>query len=516
MPRSKLFALVNKSIAMAITRTKETPHTINKSRRDFLSLSVKAAILASSASTVRVHANSGKASPRIAIIGAGLAGLTAAYELEKRGLTSTIYEGSSRIGGRIQTVYNQFNTETYSENGGEFVDSDHKTIQRLCAENKIPLIDLHEDSASSNLVEQNYLVDGTGYTERDILEEFSEPSRIIASDLKSCGSSFETEVSTKLDNTSLDEYIDLLPMQEWLKKLLKAAYEAQFGLPCHEQSSLNLISMISTTLEEFKVFGQSDERFRIAGGSQRLISTIKKEISSPIEINKKLVSVSSRDGYIVAGFQDGSYIRPDHLILAIPFSTLRRVELDLDNLPQEKLLGIQELGYGRNCKLILSANSRGWRKDGSVGALINEHIQNGWDSTQGQTNNTGPGSYTIYLGAPASDIIDNSERVRLEQLRDEYIRIINQLYPSTLQEFTGKLRVVTWADKPEALGSYPCYKVGQWTTLAGTEASQVGRIYFAGDHTSERFQGYMNGAAESGVRVANEVNQMILRSGSND
>lgn len=509
MTRNKAFAYLNNCIAKGIISARGEVTSFSLSRREFLSLAAKAAFAASSFSSIRSFASSGNPKPSIVIIGAGIAGLTAAYELEKLGIKSTIYEGSTRAGGRIQTIYNQFDTLTYSENGGEFVDSTHSTIQRLCNENGVPLIDLQEDSEINHLRLQDYVIDGNNYSEVSILKEFTKASRIIATDLESCGSSYNTSRCIALDNTSLAIYINQLPMKQWLRKILIAAYEAEFGLPCTEQSSLNLIDMISSTLTRVEVFGDSDERYKVEGGSQRLVNAISRRISTPIEYNKTLVSAVSSNGSVEIGFKDGTRVKTEHLILAIPFSTLRHLKLDLEGMTQTKSNCIQTLGYGRNCKIILSTRSRGWRLDGSAGYLINNLIQNGWDSTQCQTGNTGPGSYTIYLGAPATDSPNISHSVNLKDLRDKFITIIKALYPSTVDDFTGRFRLVTWADRPLARGSYPCYKVGQWTTIAGSEAAQVGKVYFAGDHTSDRFQGYMNGAAESGVRVANEVAQAI-------
>jgi monoamine oxidase len=62
-----------------------------------------------------------------------------------------------------------------------------------------------------------------------------------------------------------------------------------------------------------------------------------------------------------------------------------------------------------------------------------------------------------------------------------------------------------WPTFPFTLGAYSCYKVGQWTTIAGAEIKPVGNLFFAGEHCSQDFQGYMNGAAETGKQVAKKL-----------
>src|SRR5262245_5848434 len=71
------------------------------------------------------------ATARIAVVGAGLAGLTAARELRKAGLSPDVYEGSTRIGGRCYSARGIFGDGQVAEHGGEFIDSDHKEIREL-------------------------------------------------------------------------------------------------------------------------------------------------------------------------------------------------------------------------------------------------------------------------------------------------------------------------------------------------------------------------------------------------
>jgi monoamine oxidase len=61
-----------------------------------------------------------------------------------------------------------------------------------------------------------------------------------------------------------------------------------------------------------------------------------------------------------------------------------------------------------------------------------------------------------------------------------------------------------WSD-PNLLGSYSCWKVGQYTSFSGYEGARQGKIHFAGEHCSINFQGYMEGGASEGARAANEI-----------
>lgn len=83
--------------------------------------------------------------PSVVILGAGTAGLTAAYRLKQAGVSSTLYEGSYRVGGRMFTQRN-FSDGMFCELGGELVDTDHEGLTQLCQELGLPLQDLRKDS----------------------------------------------------------------------------------------------------------------------------------------------------------------------------------------------------------------------------------------------------------------------------------------------------------------------------------------------------------------------------------
>jgi len=85
------------------------------------------------------------------------------------------------------------------------------------------------------------------------------------------------------------------------------------------------------------------------------------------------------------------------------------------------------------------------------------------------------------------------------------MKVIESVYPEGIGQVGGSHRFVPWVNNPWAGGSYPSYQLGQWTSIGGLEGKMEGNIHFAGDHPSENFQGYMNGAVESGTRAAREV-----------
>jgi monoamine oxidase len=78
-------------------------------------------------------------------------------------------------------------------------------------------------------------------------------------------------------------------------------------------------------------------------------------------------------------------------------------------------------------------------------------------------------------------------------------------YPGVTATRNGSVERFHWPTYPFTLASYRCFRPGQWTTIAGSEILPVDRLFFAGEHTSYNFQGYMNGGAETGRRVAEAI-----------
>ena len=139
------------------------------------------------------------------------------------------------------------------------------------------------------------------------------------------------------------------------------AYTIEFGLDPTEQSSLNLIDVISADLKEhFEIFGESDEAFRIKGGSASLIEALVAACgkSCDLRLGAELTAIARRDRGFELTFGEKTEAF-DAVVLAIPFTKLREVKgIDALGLDPLKLRAVRELGYGNNMKLVCGAASR--------------------------------------------------------------------------------------------------------------------------------------------------------------
>ena len=449
-------------------------------------------------------------STRIAIIGGGIAGLNAAYRLKKAGITANIYEADNRIGGRILTYQDSVARGMTAEFGGEFIDSDHLDMLSLVSELGLKLGDRHSESEKS-LNPRVYFFGGLKYSEKEVIESIRPYIARIKSDVAGLPRHLDLELPgkiTALDNMSLAEYFEKIGISGWLKNLLETAYITEFGLETSDQSALNFLTMFSPEITEgFKIFGSSDERYIIKGGNSKLTEALSFQLKDNISLSHTLDSIKSKGkGFVLTFFSEGSTkdIEADIVLLAIPFSVLRGVDIKVD-LPDWKKHAINELGYGTNSKVLVGFTNPIWKKQGFLGEVFSdEDFQLVWDNSQlqsgdgvGLTSFTG-GSKGIDAGKGTLDFQCNKVMTGAEKV-----------FPGLSSQSNGNKGRYHWTNNTLAKGSYSVYKPGQWTKIRGAESKPIGNLFFAGEHCSLEFQGFMNGAAQSGRTAAEKILKLL-------
>ncbi|MDB5106814.1 MAG: FAD-binding protein [Fibrobacteres bacterium] len=444
---------------------------------------------------------------RIAIVGAGIAGLHAAHLLAKGGLSSEIYEAGARAGGRILTIRNLVSPGQYTEAGGEFIDSSHTDMMSLAREMGLAIQDA-QGGDLAGLIENAWFFGGHLRTEAEVavaVRDFTTAIQMDIGRLPEAISAGTAGFAAELDRMSLEEYLHRRGVTGWLRDLVTAAYVSEFGLDAGRQSCLNLLTLVSldTSAGRFEVFGESDERFRIAGGNQALTDALAARYAASLRLNHRLEAVAADgDGYRLSFLGPGGAVetKADAVILALPFTLLRSVDFKID-LPEAKRKCIAELGYGTNSKLFLGFSSRPWRKAGYAGNFFTDGpIQSGWEHTKVQPGEAG--GITVFQGGTAGlDLAKGGPAAQAEALAGP----LDRVFPGTMAARNGNVGAFHWPTYPLSLGSYACYMPGQWTGLSGEEGKPVGNLFFAGEHCSAEFQGYMNGGALTGRLAAEAI-----------
>lgn len=483
------------------------------SRRDFLKGSVAAGGLL--VLTRRVNALPPLDRPhptdtKVVIIGAGISGLTAAYELRKRGISAQIYEASERTGGRMFTATDLLAPGLTTELGGEFIDSNHTDLLQLAKELKLELYDM-ESKSESKLQRHAYYFDGKHHSDREIMEAFQPVLPKLKKDIALLPDVIDHNTpddspAHNFDWQSIEEYLHNAQINGLPFAVLNSAYTTEYGQEIGEQSSLNLLTLIGTDLntKPFEPFGKSDERYKIKGGNQRIPTELAKKLSEQIMLGHKLTAITQKDKQYTLSFdiKNGApkEVSADILLITIPFSVLRDVKMNFP-VSVAKRRAIDKLTYGNNTKLFIGMKKRLWRDQGYSGyTFTDEGYLTGWDNSQLQPGTAG--GFTVLLGGTIgynAGANTPENRIRL------FMPGIERTYPGFESQLNGKFERFAWPTYEFSKGSYTCYSPSQWTMIGGLESLPIGNIFFAGEHCSYEFQGFMNGGAETGKKAAMKI-----------
>ncbi|MBN9382194.1 MAG: FAD-dependent oxidoreductase [Chitinophagaceae bacterium] len=444
-------------------------------------------------------------SSTIAIVGAGMAGLHAAYCLKQKGFSSTIYEASARPGGRMFTMKDVFGPGLTTDVGGEFVDTTHTEILRLVHQLGLECYDLRAD----HLIPKSFWFEGQLKSQKELREAIAPFVHRIMQDIHALPpviSHRSADEFRRLDELSILEYLRSVGIGGWLFNFLNVVLSREYGMEASEQSAVNFLIMFEPPLKkdaDYELFGQDHEVFKIKGGSQHLTDKLYAQVKDQVVFETPLTSLrpdTDGKGYVLefADARGRRQEKADYVILTLPFTILRTLDLQIPLSPEKKKC-IQEIGYGNSCKFIMGMKEKAWRHAGRQGYTFTDlSFGCGWDSTQFQSASLG--SFTVFGGG---DFGENMRRSKEEDLVQQYLPALDTIYKGASQNYTGRNLKFCWAGHPYSKAGYSSFKKGQWSTLAGWEGVPVGNVFFAGEHVSREFQGYMNGAAETG-RVAAE------------
>lgn len=486
------------------------------SRRQFLQRSVVAAgalgvSLGTPPSTAQRTVQS-PADPRILIVGAGVAGLTVAYRLQQWGASVDVVDAASRIGGRLRTLSNWPGCPNPVELGGEFIDTRHAAVWRLAQDLGLELADLR--AADRGLEPEIFYFQGQRISHDAIAHAFTPLAQQIQQDLAAIGTPPPTyrtanPAARHLDRLSLAEYLDALDLDPVIKQLVEVAYVTEYGRDSDAQTCLNMLFLIGHEAEQWRTYGDSDERWHIVGGNEQLPKTLAQAVQSSIRLDTRLESIRERgDRTYQVSLRHGNTSREatyDIVVLAMPFSVLRSVELAVE-MPQPKQQAIAHLGYGTSSKLAVPLRQRIWRtRYGSTLSIYTDQpFQNTWESARYTPGSSG--WITNLRGGSAGMALGSGNP---QHHASTLLQSLDALFPGITTVQTGQPLRAFWAGDPNTLGSYACYQPGQWTAFGGVEAEPVGNLWFAGEHCSLDSQGYINGAIESAEQVAQALQSLL-------
>jgi monoamine oxidase len=461
------------------------------------------------------------AQPKVVIVGGGIAGLSCALKLADRGYTSTIYEASARAGGRMFS-----NTTGYwadgqiSEWGGELIDTGHKTIRKLAQRFDLSLDDLLAAQPAGS--EETYYVFGAHYPKAQADLDFAAVYAAASADLTAAG------YPTRYDAfTNAGALLDAMSAYDWIETrvpgghasplgaVLDIAYAIEYGAETTDQSALNLLYLLAYQPKPlaFSSFGESDERFHIRGGNQQLPEAMAQHLGNVVYGEKLVSVVQTPAGRYDLVFQSGTgttRVTTDYVVLALPFAVLRDIDTSQAGFSALKNLAIQELGMGRNGKLQLQFTSRLWNQPGVWGlsggsTYADTGYQASWDVTRAQSGASGihnlysGGSVTLAMQSTKAFATVANAGVAADAAQG--LMQIEPVFPGISALWNGLATESLPHLSPLFKASYAYYRVAQYTSFGGNEGEREGNVLFCGEHTSQDFQGFMEGGAETGEKA---------------
>jgi monoamine oxidase len=437
-------------------------------------------------------------SRHVLVIGAGLAGLSAARELEDRGLRVTVAEARDRVGGRVWTCRDGFAERQHAEGGADIIESEQTAVLALARRFRLELAPIlgrgfgyyGPDRAGRLRIQSMHA--GSG--------DIQEPLSDLIRDYKLGEQRWDSGIARALSSASVAAWVRSLPGRRGRaeKVFVLERLRAFRGLFLADPEDLSLLALVDFFSAD--PFGGDGTMSRVAGGNDRIATTLADSLRTPPLMRTAIRRVRAGSHGIEASAENPGgldRIHADYCIVAIPPPLIGELGIT-PSLPPQQNEAIRTLKMGAATRLLLQFSRPFWRRR-ALASLYgsNQPIGAVWDGNEQQRGRAA--ILTCLAGGDASG--------QLQQALDREgpVGVASSLRwlgpPSRLVV----ARAIDWEAERWSRGGYALFAPGWNPELRDWLARPHGRVLFAGEHTSVRWQGYMNGAIESGQRAAAEV-----------
>ena len=432
------------------------------------------------------------AGTRVVIVGAGLAGLTAARFLERGGAAITIVEARDRVGGRIHTWRDGFAQEQHVEAGADLIEAEQREVLRLAYELKLETVRILRNGWGF------YGTSKTGIKKiRNAPAAFEEAAKLLAPEVeafKAAESRWDSGVARWLGNQSVADWL----VRAKADKALSARIRGLRGFFLADPEELSLLTLVEQFASD-DIPG-AGKMFRLRDGNDRLPGALAKDLRGRILLNAAVKRISHRDRVLRVALDDGRRLHEigaDYVVMAVPATTLRCIRF-VPALPPQQWRAVSTLRYGPATRVALQFETRFWKKIARPSAYGSDQPFGAvWDGNEQQARS--PGILTFLAGGNAS------REVRALIAARGWPELVRRLRWLGRPTKLLAQRVFSWERDKWARGGYAVFDSRFDPALRAWLARPAGRIVFAGEHTSQRWPGYMNGAIESGRRAAFEI-----------
>lgn len=478
------------------------------SRRNFIQLTSLAAasLIAPSAHALDLLAATTErrgAAKKVLILGAGMAGLTAALELKAAGHDVTILEARTRPGGRVWSLREPFSDGLYAEAGAGRIPNKHELTLSYVKRFDLGLDPFFPDRGHRVAVygdKRWQLKPGEDVLGSEMPLRLNDKERRtgINGAFEECVSAERDRIgatppdvwpdatTTKIDDTSMLEMLRGCGMSEDAIRLSLSGYE-------HDSVSNDLRDNWSHAVPMM---------YKIRGGNDRLPHAMADLVREQIRYGAKVVRISNhaqQPSVVCEIAGDHHTFTADQVICAIPYGVLRHIEVTPGFSPAKRAV-IDGLQYGNVTRVYLQTDRRYWEKDGANGFGEVDLPMEMWAPMWNVPGTRGLlMAYTYERLARELDAKTPAQRV------DWFVEVVEKVHPG-IREHLEATHTWSWQQDEFTRGAYCMFYPHEIEKFAPHVKTPEGRIHFAGEHTSP-WPGWIQGAIYSGLRAAKEVNE---------
>jgi len=447
---------------------------------------------------------------RVVIVGAGMAGLVAAYELLRAGHDPVLLEARHRVGGRVYTVREPFADGLHGEAGAMRLPLGHKLTLAYVEKFNLETFPFTMGNPQAYIHLQGKKVRAADFSldqfdfdlaphERDkkpsqLMEETLRPLKTL---VEQKGEAAWEEIVAKYDPYSTREFLVQAGWSEGATEL--------FGILSNNEARMNysFVEYFRSEMEH-----SFSHMVQIKGGADLLPRAFLPTLHSRIGYGAKMTALEQSPSSAVVHYQTrGGMFKEsgDHVIVTAPFSVLRHVEV-LPAFSHGKQRAIRQLNYDASGKIFFQCRRRFWEEDEGIfggGTLTDRPVRNIYYPEHGRETGRGVliASYTWAQDAERWQSLSEADRIT------QALENVAEIHPQVKKEFEVGVSHM-WHDDEFAGGAFALFEPEQETLLHEAIIRPEGRIHFAGEHAALSHR-WIQGAVESGLRTALEVHTAV-------
>jgi monoamine oxidase len=420
---------------------------------------------------------------KVIIIGAGLAGLSAAKKLKEKNIDYVILEARKRVGGRVFSYQIDAMDNLNIELGAEWIGTSHQRILALCDEYKLDLI--------NNQFDTHLIYRGKYFKKNEW--EYSEGWR----------KQFDLMLKDYGHMTEADKLV--LDGMDWWRYLVQNGCEGR-DLDLRELfdstdfgESIRHVSAYAAMAEYAESSEKNEMDFKISGGNSRLPVKIAEDLGyDKILYDRTVHKIIQEEGNPGVGVicKNGEVFKGDKIICTVPTFAAKKINWE-PGLPAMKVAAMNELQYARINKNPLLFSRRFWQ-DENFDMITDSSAHYFYHATKNQKSEKG-----VLISYTVGDKADVVSR-QADSWRTDTVQLSLQPAFGNVKPLLEKQLNYYWGEDEYSRGSYALYAPGQWFRLMPVLKAPFLHTFFAGEHLAD-WQGFMEGAVNSGEAAAEMV-----------